>query len=458
VPFTTRKKAKSQQLWGVTTTGGDNNQGTIFSFDPHSGEFRKHLDYQHEIEWVYLSGNLVRTPTGLTGVSAIDATGGGEVFTLKPDGSLEILESYGPHDGSVMLGSDNFIYLVDDWINVFQGGIYKMHSGGDDVFAPDRIIYSFESDQHGLNPKSQLIQSGKFLFGNAPYGGVAGKGTIFRAAMDGSDFDAVHHFSGSDGELPSGALAAGDNGYLYGVTELGGSANKGAIYRVRQDGTSFNTIFSFSGANGKTPKGQLLWHNGRIYGTTSAGGNADQGVVFTIRPDGSEYRVLHHFSGSDGGSPFGGLTVHEGRFFGMTSRGGAHELGVIFEIRADGSGFSRRFDFSSETGGAPDGTLILTEEFGGQNDARESSTTENIVRAGISIYPNPFRDSFRAVFEGEGQHSVEFVVCDMSGNVVARRKGAANSPIELGETLQKGLYVLKIRDGEKVTTRKLIKE
>ena len=53
------------------------------------------------------------------------------------------------------------------------------------------------------------------------------------------------------------------------------------------------------------------------------------------------------------------------------------------------------------------------------------------------------------MLDGEGRQSLEFVVSDMSGNVLVRHSGQGNIPVELGQNLEKGLYVLRIRDGDR---------
>src|SRR5690606_22491203 len=47
VSFSTRNAAAGIRLSGVTTTGGSNDQGTLFTFDPATGNFSKIHDYSH---------------------------------------------------------------------------------------------------------------------------------------------------------------------------------------------------------------------------------------------------------------------------------------------------------------------------------------------------------------------------------------------------------------------------
>ena len=55
----------------------------------------------------------------------------------------------------------------------------------------------------------------------------------------------LHAFSGADGAWPRGSLIAA-GGFLYGGTTLGGDANSGTVFRVRPDGTGFQSLYSFT--------------------------------------------------------------------------------------------------------------------------------------------------------------------------------------------------------------------
>ena len=141
------KGGKKNMLWGITTKGGKHDQGTVFSFDPQTKSFKTFFDYSHPEYFIALSGNLVQTPQGFAALSVADGTGGGQIITLSHSGQSKIIEEYGPHNGSIMLGSDNYLYVVDDWIEYFRGGISRIHVEGDNVNPLDRIIFRFDSPE-----------------------------------------------------------------------------------------------------------------------------------------------------------------------------------------------------------------------------------------------------------------------------------------------------------------------
>src|SRR5262245_28844935 len=55
----------------------------------------------------------------------------------------------------------------------------------------------------------------------------------------------LHSFGGSDGAWPRGSLIAA-GGFLYGGTTLGGDAKNGTVFRIRPDGTGFQSLYSFT--------------------------------------------------------------------------------------------------------------------------------------------------------------------------------------------------------------------
>ncbi len=462
VSFSTRPAAAGIRIGGVTTTGGSNDQGTAFLFDPVTGAISKIHDYSHPDDFVTLAGNLVRTPAGFACYSISDGTGAGELLTLNEDGESQVIDSYSAHNGSAVLASDNHLYVVDDWINYFRGGIYRIHSEGDDVSALDRIILRFNRDPQGINPYAPLLQLGSTLYGTAPYGGDNGSGTIFKLEMDGSSFRTLHSFAGADGSTPSGALIEGEDGFLYGVTQKGGKQNQGTVFRIKPDGSGFSTVVSFSGADGSEPMGSLLSYHGRIYGTTSTGGAFGHGVIFSIRPDGKNFRVLHHCDGTTAARPLNGLAAgDDGTLYGMTSRGGHSNLGVIYSIKKSGAQFRQLFSFTSETGGAPNGVPLVMPNHSPEAIGNEAVVQfPDVIETGneVSVFPNPFRESFTAtVNTSPSDEPLQFSISDSRGNVIKSHVGSVNAPVEMGRDLEKGVYVLRIVRGETVTTRKLIK-
>ena len=76
---------------------------------------------------------------------------------------------------------------------------------------------------------------------------------------------------------------------------------------------------------------------------------------------------------------------------------------------------------------------------------------ENIVAGEINVYPNPASDVIN-VANAEG---AQVSVFDMNGRMVANVESAsANQTID-ASVLAKGMYIVRIADGQNVTTKKV---
>lgn len=113
----------------------------------------------------------------------------------------------------------------------------------------------------------------------------------------------LYAFSCSGNSCPSGkmpvALLRSADGYFYGVTQLGGAANAGTVFRYAPDG-QLATLYSFTDpGNGRWPTDLVEGADGALYGTTIAGGAEDAGVVFGLSKSG-EFRLVHSLCNSCG--------------------------------------------------------------------------------------------------------------------------------------------------------------
>jgi len=146
-------------------------------------------------------------------------------------------------------------------------------------------------------------------------------------------YKVIHNFGGTgDGELPTGPVAVGNGGVLYGTTQYGGSGPS-CVYGYQGCGTVYSltppespgeawtetVLYNFTGGadGGVVGAGLTAGDNGVLYGATSLGGDAactnqgtaGCGVVFSLTPPASPggawtETVLYTFTGgSDGAFP-----------------------------------------------------------------------------------------------------------------------------------------------------------
>lgn len=124
----------------------------------------------------------------------------------------------------------------------------------------------------------------------------------------------LHSFTGADGAYPTAGLTRGPDGTLYGTTPIGGASNRGTIFRMAPDGSSYTVLHSFplDGTDGIFPFGVIQATDGMLYGTTSQGGPNGPGTFFRIALDGTGYTV--------------------GTLYGTTIYGGPSDAGVVFQL------------------------------------------------------------------------------------------------------------------------------
>ena len=137
-----------------------------------------------------------------------------------------------------------------------------------------------------------------YFYGTTIFGGVYGKGSIFRLSR-GGELKTVFSFQGSNGNQPLGGLVQASDGRLYGTTGVGGNNDEGTVFRFSNNG-GLTTLIHFSGANGWLPATALMQaSDGNLYGSTIAGGGYDEGTIFRLTTNGL-FKVLVHFNGANG--------------------------------------------------------------------------------------------------------------------------------------------------------------
>jgi len=142
----------------------------------------------------------------------------------------------------------------------------------------------------------------------------------------------LHSFRGTpDGATPLVRVIADASGNLYGATGLGGKFSDGCVFKLSpsaNDGWRESILYDFSGPDGSSPDGSLVFDTaGNLYGTTAGGGTYGGGVAFELVPASSgewTETILHHFgNGTDGYDPQAEMVFDSaGNLFGTTQFGG----------------------------------------------------------------------------------------------------------------------------------------
>jgi uncharacterized repeat protein (TIGR03803 family) len=229
------------------------------------------------------SGNLYGTTSGG------GSNGNGSIFKLGLTGTLTPLVDLTSSEGSnatapPILGSDGNWYGT-----TFSGGansngiVYQLTPSG-----TLNVLHTFSGNGDGGAPQGALIEGpdGNF-YGITSGGGATAadgvNGTFFKITPAGV-LTTVHVFNGTtDGQGPMGVVLASD-GNFYGATEVGGANGDGVVFEITPSG-NLTTLYNLgaSSTDGKYPQaGVMQASDGNIYGTTGQGGANSLGTVFKL--------------------------------------------------------------------------------------------------------------------------------------------------------------------------------
>src|SRR5579872_675393 len=416
----------SGNLYGTTSSGGANNDGTIYRVAP-GGELTVLYSFSGGNAGAVPVSGVIRDSTGnlygTTESGGILCFGGpngcGIFYKLDASNNLSVLYSFlgstNNNDGgfpqdSLLMDSKGNLYGT-----TFGGGISTAtcQNGAGTVFElslsgsswAETQLYKFPCDTtNGAFPEAALISdSAGNLYSTTTGSGTCGSyaqcGTVFELTpgADGWTHTVLHDFTGgADGaELPAG-LIRDASGNLYGTTQLGGASGEGTIFRIDTSGNK-TILHSFDGSDGAYPYAALILDSaGNFYGTTAYGGSGKVGTVFELSPGGT-LTTLHTFTGgSDGAYPEGALLLQDRVLYGVTSAGGSANRGTIFQIglSATGTQYDVSLYSSTQFEGKPYGQVTVNT--GGvttiQLNGAATDTTYNVefCPAPAQLYPTCF--------------------------------------------------------------------
>lgn len=232
------------------------------------------------------------------------------------------------------------------------GTIFKVSTAGKET-----VLYSFKGGSDGANPVAGLVaDSLGNLYGTTEFGGPSGVGTVFRLSKTGKEKVLYSFTGGSDGCYPTGGLLPDAAGNLYGTaSECGGSGIYGTLFKIGKYG-KFTVLHGFTGgsSDGRFPNFTtvILDKTGNIYGVTEQGGPADAGTVYKLSKTG-KITVLYAFEGGNDGCDVFGIPIMDtlGNIYGTTNACGPSHFGTVWKVSQKG----KETVLHSFAGGSSDG-------------------------------------------------------------------------------------------------------
>lgn len=210
---------------------------------------------------------------------------GGVLFRISEDGRYEALAHFGDADalsdpiGALTLGDDGAILGVASAGGRHgRGGVFSYQPRDSTL----RTLVSLGAGRDCAMPMAGLMRTrdGRLL-GTAYAGGPANAGCVFAIGPRG-DYRVLYALRGAeDGSQPLSLPLEARDGSLYLTSSLGAAHGDGALLRLAPDGGEPAVLHAFGRADVSVPSGRLAQGaDGRIFGSAPHGGSHDLGGVF----------------------------------------------------------------------------------------------------------------------------------------------------------------------------------
>ncbi|WP_176214677.1 choice-of-anchor tandem repeat GloVer-containing protein [Reichenbachiella faecimaris] len=360
-------------LYGMTDIGGTSDLGVLFKYDllaTPSEEYTKILDFTGTANGSRPKGGLMRASDGM--IYGMTSTGGtndhGTIFKLDPsDDSFEkIFDFYDDESGAGPYGK-----LIETSDNLLHGTTRIGGANGDGVlftFDPSGGYthrLDFEEFTTGRQPVGSLLQaSNDKLYGLSSSGGAAGRGTLFEYDLINDTFDKkIDFFAAPDGQEIEGEFVEASNGRLYGTARQGGLENTGVLFEFNPVSNTYTKKIDFiTDENGGEPRSQLiLAPNGNLYGMTRYGITGEAGTLFEYDPINDELNTIVAYDGTNGNSPQK-IIINEANntLYGI-AEGGENDVGVLFAYDLTNESYAVLIHFETIASGHTPTDILLDE-------------------------------------------------------------------------------------------------
>ena len=349
---------------GTTNAGGAGDYGTIFKIDANSLTFSSLAQFTGPAGLMPGSipyGALVPDQTGSFRGVTTDGGGSrlGTIYTIDATtGAFQSLVNFVKTQGStaasnpgsgLVAGPDGLLWGTSENGGPANAGTLFTLNPVTGATSSALVFTGIAGDVPGANPVAELVNDGAGnLWGTTSAGGALNFGIVFKVNATSKVFTKITEFTGSNGRSPTGCLVYEASGFLWGTTSEGGSEQGGTIFKINAATGALTTVVHFTGTSGAflgdgpstglTPDGA-----GFLWGTTYEGGGSNLGTVFKIKPADGSFLHIASLTGTEGAfkgdGPAHSLTADsDGFLWGTTEFGGSEGLGTVFKInRTDGS-------------------------------------------------------------------------------------------------------------------------
>lgn len=464
-------------LYGVTYQGGVNNKGVIFKIKPDGTGFAKLFDFDGTATGQWPRGSLFYDGTFLYGTTTYGGINNeGTVFKIKPDGTgfVKLLDcssaTIGAYPSSTLISDGTYLYgTMATGYPGGDGSVFRMLPDGTGF----SVLHPFTTQLGGRRINGDVLLTGNYLYGMTEIGGINDEGTIFRLRTDGSGFEKLHDFDEPDGRYPMSSLAT-DGTYLYGTTRVGGVNGYGTIFKLCPQVTNTQTLTICPGES-ITVGSHTYSANGIFHDTLSAVTSCDSIIITNLT-----VRAANTYSQSPVLCAGESITVGNNTY---SSTGNHVDVLTSVVTGCDSTVTTNLTVLPANTftqtlticqgesvtvGNNTYSTAnIYTDVLTSLVDGCDSTVTTNLtvdvctgigsnaLYSAIKIYPNP----------GIGLVTIEskiekgnYHVQDVAGKIISKGKLGGNKFIVDLTPFSSGVYFISVSDGERQVNAKVIKQ
>ncbi len=332
-------------LYGCTVNRGPGGGGSIYRVRTNGADYAVLRSFDRANDGAEPTGGVIVGSDGAVYGTTFRGgrQDSGVVFRVARDGSDYRVLHHFASSNDCRNPQSELLEAKDGWLygtttgggGNARGGVFKIRRDGTGYM----IVTGFFSGQRDdpQRPVGGLIQlpDGAFA-GTTRQGGLKDNGTIFRLEASGKFIVLKSLGLVADGIMqPEGTLLFGSDGLLYGTCTLGGTTGAGAVFRLAADGSGFAIVHHFGTTvdSARQPSAGLVEAaDGSLLGTSFAGGSANLGAIYRLKREGGGCETLHSM-GVDGNRSRSVLTPGSpGRFYSATLNGGRNGFGVVYEL------------------------------------------------------------------------------------------------------------------------------
>ncbi len=368
-------KAQVQNYYGVNSSGGPDNYGSIYTGKTDGSQFSVLHMFTTTTDGYYPAGFLAwGQDSSLYGTCQ---RGGyynyGTIFKISPQGTFSKVWDFqgtpygGKSQGGLISGKDGNLYGICPG-GTSAGIVFRISTGGvftkiSDFYGPDAVGFfgALVEDDADTN----------VFYGVSIVGGIYGNGSAFQIKVlgNGASFTKIFDFNSSvTGGYLYGSLIIGTDGQLYGLCNEGGDYGSGTAFKMSKMGQNFTKLIDFDYPHAYLygPYGSFLQaSNGLLYGALVNGGNYSDGFIFSFDPKSYNYSIVRNLNPpNDGANLMGGSMVQaaNGNIYGLTDGAGTYSAGTIYQITPNNV-FStiHNFDLTTEGNDTDFNSLILSK-------------------------------------------------------------------------------------------------